>query len=103
MFDSLKSRILLIVALLAVSAWTLAQRGVVLGLDLQGGTRLALEVRDPNGALTDTERADAIDRALTIIRTRVDALGVAEPIIAKEGSGRIVVQLPGATAEEQAR
>ena len=103
MFDSLKARILLIVALLAISVWTLVQRGVVLGLDLQGGTRLALEVRDPNNALTDAQRTDAIDRALTIIRTRVDALGVAEPTIAKEGDGRIVVQLPGATAEEQAR
>ncbi|MBW3629711.1 MAG: protein translocase subunit SecD [Gemmatimonadetes bacterium] len=103
MFDSLKARFLIIIALSALSVWTLASKGITLGLDLQGGTNLALEVRDPNNAMTAAQRTDAIDRALTIIRTRIDELGVAEPVIQKVGDDRIMVELPGATAEEQGR
>jgi preprotein translocase subunit SecD len=103
MFDSLKARFLIILALSALSVWTLVSKGITLGLDLQGGTHLALEVRDPNNAMTPAARTDAIDRALTIIRTRIDELGVAEPVIQKAGEDRITVELPGATAEEQRR
>ena len=103
MFDSLKARFLIIFALSALSVWTLVTKGVTHGLDLQGGTHLALEVRDPNNTMTPAAREDAIDRALTIIRSRIDALGVAEPVIQKTGSERITVELPGATAEEQRR
>ena len=47
MFDSLKARFILIFALAALSAWTLVQRGILLGLDLRGGTHLAIEIADP--------------------------------------------------------
>lgn len=103
MFDSLKSRFILIFALAALSVWTLIDRGVLLGLDLRGGTHLAVEIDDPTGALSSSARADAIDRALQIIRTRVDELGVAEPTIQKSGDERILIELPGATAEDQQR
>lgn len=67
---------------------------IKLGLDLRGGVHLVLEVDIdylPEGAKTQ----EAIDRALEIIRNRVDEFGVAEPIIQKQGEKRIVVQLPG--------
>ena len=103
MFESLKTRFILIFALAALSVWTLVDRGVLLGLDLRGGTHLAVEVDDPTDALSTQARADAIDRALQIIRTRIDELGVAEPTIQKAGDTRILIELPGATAEDQAR
>lgn len=103
MFKSLKARFILIAVLLAGSIYTLVDRGITLGLDLQGGTHLVLEVMDPAGALSAAQRTDAVDRALQIIRTRVDELGVAEPSIQKVGDERIIVQLPGATQEEQQR
>jgi preprotein translocase subunit SecD len=103
MFKSLKARFILIAVLALGSIWLLAQRGITLGLDLQGGTHLALEVSDPQGTLSAAQRADAIDRGLQIIRTRIDELGVAEPSIQKVGKERIIVELPGATAEEQQR
>jgi preprotein translocase subunit SecD len=103
MFDSLKARIVVILALLALSGWMLFQHGITLGLDLAGGTQLSLEVSDPSNALSQEQRVDAIDRALKIIRTRVDELGVAEPVIQKVGEERIIVELPGATVEEQRR
>src|SRR5690606_263286 len=82
---------------------TLLDRGITLGLDLQGGTYLALEISDPEAALTPEQRADAIDRAERVIRTRVDELGVAEPGIQQAGDERIVVELPGASREVQQR
>jgi preprotein translocase subunit SecD len=103
MFNSLKARFLLIGILAIGSVLLLARRGITLGLDLKGGTHLALEVSDPQGTLSAAQRADAIDRATQIIRTRVDELGVAEPSIQKVGKERIIVELPGATADEQRR
>jgi preprotein translocase subunit SecD len=86
MFNSLKARFAVIAALLLVCGYMLFDRGIVLGLDLQGGTHLAMEVRDPANALTTAQREDAIDRALRVIRTRIDELGVAEPVIQKVGA-----------------
>jgi protein-export membrane protein SecD len=109
MFDNLKARFALIAALALVCGWFLYQnyseRGsiVMLGLDLRGGSHLALEIDDPTGAMPAAQRADATDRALTVIRTRIDELGVAEPVIQKEGEDRIIVQLPGATEADQQR
>jgi len=40
-------------------------------------------------------RANAIDQNITILRNRVDELGVAEPVIQRQGQDRIVVELPG--------
>jgi protein-export membrane protein SecD len=103
MFKDLKVRFALIAGLLLLCGWMVAQRGITLGLDLRGGTHLALEISDPANALNAEQREDAIDRALRVIRTRVDELGVAEPSIQKVGQERIVVELPGATQDDQRR
>jgi SecD/SecF fusion protein len=72
-----------------------------LGLDLEGGMHLVLEV--DKSELSDEEAEDATDRALEIIRNRVDQFGVSEPSIQKQGSERIVVQLPGVQDAMQAK
>ena len=77
------------------------KRALTLGLDLQGGMHLVLEV-DRTGLSSD-EAEDATDRALEIIRNRVDQFGVAEPVIQKQGDHRIVVQLPGLKDEARAK
>ena len=46
--------------------------------------------------------SDAIDRALKVIRTRIDQFGVSEPVVQKEGTDRIVVELPGVQDQERA-
>jgi preprotein translocase subunit SecD len=63
------------------------------GLDLQGGIHLALEVDESRGPVAN--RTDALDRALRVIRTRIDEFGVAEPLVQRVGADRIVVELPG--------
>ena len=65
-----------------------------LGLDLQGGVSVVLA---PTGDAT----GEQLDQALSIIRERVDALGVAEPDITRQGDA-IVVQLPGAKNRDRA-
>jgi preprotein translocase subunit SecD len=103
MLSSLRGRIVVILAVLGLSIWQLYSRGLILGLDLQGGMHVALEVEDPEGTLTAAARADAIDRAERIIRTRVDELGVEEPLIQKVGADRLVVELAGVEDEDRAK
>lgn len=50
-----------------------------------------------------TQRQSALDRAIEIIRTRVDRYGVTEPSIVKQGNNRIVVELPGVEDKERVR
>jgi len=49
------------------------------------------------------QEADAVTRAIEIMRNRVDQYGVSEPSIQKQGSRRIVIQLPGVAREEEAK
>jgi SecD/SecF fusion protein len=49
------------------------------------------------------QRNAAVDRAVEIIRNRIDRFGVTEPSIVKQGSNRIVVELPGVDDEERVR
>ncbi len=46
---------------------------------------------------------DAVTRAMEIIRNRVDQYGVSEPSIQRQGSRRIIVELPGVAKEEEAK
>ena len=109
MFKSLRARIIIIVLVILASGTYLyrnyAATGspVKLGLDLQGGMYLALEVDDPEGTLTAEARADAIDRAETVIRNRIDELGVEEPLIQQAGGDRLIVELAGVDDEERAK
>jgi len=80
---------------------------VAQGLDLQGGLQVVMEADVPSNVAVAAEDMDA---AITVIRNRVDALGVTEPLVQKSGDRRIVLELPGvsdpdlaiATVREQA-
>ena len=78
----------------------LQQKAIRLGLDLQGGIHVILRVKmeemDPGS------REGAVERAIQVIRNRVDGLGVAEPAIQKQGNDRIIVDLPGYTDANRA-
>ncbi len=65
-----------------------------LGLDLQGGMHLVLELDDSKLA-PDTDRKDVLDRALEIVRNRIDQFGVTEPVVQASGDRRIIVELAG--------
>ncbi|MEO7361876.1 MAG: protein translocase subunit SecD [Gemmatimonadaceae bacterium] len=118
---NLKYRFLLIAALLVASAWSLFPRTVVervkrdgafkydtvrrvplkLGLDLQGGMHMTLDIDESKQAVAN--KGEAIDRALKVVRQRIDQFGVSEPIVQKVGSDRIIVELPGVDDPERAQ
>jgi preprotein translocase subunit SecD len=118
--QNLKARLLLIAAMIIASVWALFPRTVTerikrdgvfvdttvarvplkLGLDLRGGMYLALEIDQSKQEVTDV--SDALERALTVVRTRIDEFGVAEPIVQKVGDNRITVELPGIDDRERA-
>ena len=79
------------------------KRPLKLGLDLQGGMHLVLEVDDPDGTMSAEAKADAIDRVDQIIRTRIDEFGVEEPLIQQVGGERLIVELAGIQDEDQAK
>jgi SecD/SecF fusion protein len=92
--------------LVVATAWSVAlvippKEKIKLGLDLQGGTSYTLEIDDSQGL--EGSVADARDRALEVVRNRVDSMGVAEPTIYPDGEKRIVVQIPGMKAEDRER
>jgi protein-export membrane protein SecD len=78
----------------------LRDKAIKLGLDLQGGLYLLLEV--DKSKLGPAEAKNAVDQAMQIIRNRIDQFGVAEPSIQKQGDNRILVQLPGLLDRERA-
>ena len=69
------------------------------GLDLQGGLQVLLEADLPE---EDVVPPDQLDAARQIISQRVNALGVAEPLVATEGERRILIELPGIDNPEEA-
>ena len=70
------------------------------GLDLSGGMHLALEVDESKGAVAD--KSAAIDRALKVVRTRIEGMGVSETVIQKAGNDRIIIDIPGVDNRERA-
>jgi SecD/SecF fusion protein len=90
----------LVLALLVLSGLVIATKSTVLGLDLKGGTQLVYEARGtpevPNPTGTD------IDRAISILRSRIDKFGVSEPEISRVGATGIQVGLPNVQNAQQA-
>src|SRR5882672_6426849 len=72
---------------------TIRRVPINLGLDLQGGIHLALEVDESKGPVPDC--ADAIQRAERVVRTRIDEFGTTEPVVQIQGRCRLIVELAG--------
>ena len=86
------------VALLAVPGSPVHKK-TRLGLDLQGGLEVVLQAVPPKGQKVTQQ---GLDNAVSIMRSRVDKLGVAEPEIRKQGNDQIVIELPGVKNAAQA-
>ena len=120
---SIRNRLLVIAGLIALSIFFLLPRTVTLrerdpetgvmidrkekrvpvklGLDLQGGMHLALELDQSKQVSADPKRD--LDLALTVLRKRIDEFGVTEPLIQKVGDSRIVVELAGISEPARAK
>ncbi|MEA2704024.1 MAG: preprotein translocase subunit SecD [Actinomycetota bacterium] len=85
---------IILVAIVGLGATVASGNSPQLGLDLQGGAQVVLQPREK-------VPASVLDQAISIIRNRVDALGVAEPEVSRQGSS-IIVQLPGVKNRDRA-
>ena len=115
MWKKLKWQSVLVVLIAALAIWlsyppldihdnegNLTKEGTInLGLDLQGGMHLILEV--DTSKLSPEEAKDAPERALEVIRNRIDQFGVMEPVIQLQGKNRLLIQLPGVSDRERAK
>jgi protein-export membrane protein SecD len=112
---TIRSRLITIAIMIGLAIWSLIPRSTTvrvrdpvtgrmhdstvrrvpinLGLDLQGGIHLALEVDQSKGPVADPK--EAIARAERVVRTRIDEFGVTEPVVQLVGGDRLIVELPG--------
>ena len=91
----------IIILILAGAGWIVQSPNfpIVQGLDLQGGLQVLLEADVP---ASQQVTAEHMDTARQIIDQRVNALGVAEPLVLTEGERRILVELPGIDNPDEA-
>ncbi len=90
----------LVGALFAAAFVAILTKPTRLGLDLKGGVELVYQAKPANESKAVT--SDQIDRAIDIMRKRVDALGVSEPAIQQSSGSQIVVSLPNVTNAAEA-
>ncbi|MDI9412700.1 MAG: protein translocase subunit SecD [Bacillota bacterium] len=88
----------IILAVLIVSGVFLYITPFNLGLDLKGGVHVVLEADDSSVDVTNENMRGVI----SIIERRVNALGVSEPIIQRQGNKRVIIELPGIHDQQQA-
>src|SRR5213594_323213 len=120
---TIRNRVIVIVGLALLSGWLLLPKDVTqrvrdvatgrmkdttvrrvpinLGLDLQGGIHLALEVDQSKGPVADC--ADAIQRAERVVRTRIDEFHTTEPVVQIVGRCRLIVELAGESDPNRAK
>ena len=92
--------LLVVLGLIAASVAIAMSKETKLGLDLQGGVSLVYQGKPTKQQ--KTLDAESLNRAVDIIRDRVDALGVAEPQISRSGADQIEVDLPAVQDAERA-
>lgn len=93
-------RFILVLGLLAGCAALAVNVKPNLGLDLRGGAQFIFQAE---GTEQTPANAENVDRTLAVLNQRVNALGVSEPNVIRQGEDRILVELPGVTNDEEAQ
>ncbi|MDR0557117.1 MAG: protein translocase subunit SecD [Treponema sp.] len=85
----------------------LQKSAVQLGLDLSGGLSIVLQTNMDalqeitDHPLTEADREDAMNRALEVLNSRIDRFGLTEPVIRRQGTDQIYVEIPGTADPER--
>ncbi|WP_439937113.1 protein translocase subunit SecD [Nocardia sp. N13] len=93
-------RFILVLGLLAGCAALALNVKPNLGLDLKGGAQFVFQAE---GTAETPANAENVDKTLQVLNQRVNALGVAESNVIRQGEDRILVELPGVTSDEEAQ
>jgi preprotein translocase subunit SecD len=97
-----KVNIIILIAfilLIGVSVYYIVTQPINLGLDLKGGTQIIL--RPVEGEKSEVT-SESLDKAMLIILDRIDRLGISEPLVTRDISNNIVIQLPGVRDPDRA-
>jgi preprotein translocase subunit SecD len=104
MWNKLKRPVqaVLLLAIVGLCIWAIVpiQQKIHLGLDLQGGARVLLELQPTKEVPTITP--DIQSQVETVVQNRVNGLGVSEPVISKVGTNRLLVELPAVKNADEA-
>ncbi|NEO16210.1 MAG: protein translocase subunit SecD [Moorea sp. SIO4G2] len=95
-----RSLLALIIVLVITAIILLVQFPIRLGLDLQGGAQLTIQINTTEEITEIT--AEQLDAVKTVIEGRVNALGVSESVVQTVGKDQLLVQLPGVNDPQQA-
>jgi len=85
----------------------LQRNAVKLGLDLSGGLSIVLQAnldalaQRMGRSLNEADRIDAMNRALEVLNSRIDRFGLTEPVIRRQGTDQIYVEIPGTADPER--
>jgi preprotein translocase subunit SecD len=85
----------------------LQKNAVQLGLDLSGGLSIVLQAdmealsERLGHTVSDAEREDAMEGALEVLNSRIDRFGLTEPVIRRQGTDQIYVEIPGTADPER--
>ena len=93
----------ILLCIFSIDAFLPFQQKIHLGLDLQGGTSFLVRLVPPvpeQGGAPRTITPEMQEQAVEVIRKRVDEFGVSEPVITKQGTDHILVQIPGLNAAQ---
>ena len=87
------------ILLIGLSVYYIVTAPINLGLDLKGGTQIILRPVEGEESQVTSE---SLDKAMLIIMDRIDRLGISEPLVTRDISNNIVIQLPGVSDSDRA-
>src|SRR5262245_24693656 len=97
-------KLITILVILGLSVWSILANKVVLGLDLQGGVTMRYELEPPDTAGSDAASTAAsnalINSTVDTLRQRIDAYGIKESSLVRQGASEVVIELPGKGKDE---
>lgn len=103
MFKNPKVNLLIIVALVLFSIWTVVKdiKDVRLGLDLKGGTRLTLQAMPTEDVKKITPAV--MESLHSVLERRVNGMGIGEAVVQRAGADRMLIEIPGVKDPEEAK
>lgn len=91
---------LLLVAIVIICSWWLSmKKPTKLGLDLKGGVYVVLQAQPEKGMKLDDE---AMNRLIEVLDRRINGIGIAESVVQRAGTDRVIIELPGITNSDDA-
>lgn len=87
------SKLILVIAILAGSFYLIFKEPIKLGLDLKGGVYAVLEAEPKEKGEVITN--ETMDSLIEVLDRRINGIGVAESVVQRTGTNRVIIELPG--------